>query len=52
MRLAFSIIAYIDAQTLIIDEALAVGDIIFVNKCTQFLKQFKKREASFWFHMI
>ncbi len=43
MRLAFSIIAYIDAQTLIIDEALAVGDIIFVNKCIRFLKEFKKK---------
>jgi len=43
MRLAFSIIAYIDAQTLIIDEALAVGDIIFVNKCLRFLKEFKKK---------
>lgn len=43
MRLAFSIIANVDASTLIVDEALAVGDIIFTQKCMVFFKNFIKK---------
>lgn len=43
MRLAFSVAAHVDADTLIIDEALAVGDARFTQKCMRFLKDFKQR---------
>ena len=45
MRLAFSVIANIDADILIIDEALAVGDIVFVQKCMRFLHNFMKEHT-------
>ena len=40
LRLAFSVIAHVDADILIIDEALAVGDAVFTQKCMRFLRQF------------
>lgn len=42
VRLAFSIIAHLEADILVIDEALAVGDIYFTQKCMRFLREFKK----------
>ena len=41
-RLAFSVIAHVDADILIIDEALSVGDAFFTQKCMRFLRQFQK----------
>lgn len=43
VRLAFAIVANVDADVLIIDEALAVGDVFFVQKCMRFLRDFKSR---------
>ncbi|MGE4062293.1 MAG: ABC transporter ATP-binding protein [Rhodospirillaceae bacterium] len=43
MRLAFSVAAHVDADLLIIDEALSVGDARFTQKCLRFLKDFKQR---------
>ena len=43
MRLAFAVIAHIDADVLIIDEALAVGDAYFQQKCFRWLRAFQKR---------
>ena len=43
MRLAFSIIAHIDADILLIDEAFAVGDAKFVSKCMRFIRNFQRR---------
>ena len=43
MRLAFSIVTQIDAQILLIDEAFAVGDSFFVQKCLRFIKEFQKK---------
>ncbi len=40
-RLAFSVIAHVDADILIIDEALSVGDAFFAQKCMRFLRQFQ-----------
>jgi lipopolysaccharide transport system ATP-binding protein len=43
MRVAFSVMAHVDADVLIIDEALAVGDAFFTQKCMRFLREFKER---------
>jgi lipopolysaccharide transport system ATP-binding protein len=43
MRLAFSVMVHVDADILIIDEALAVGDAFFTQKCMRFLREFKER---------
>lgn len=43
MRLAFAVITHVDADVLILDEALAVGDAFFMQKCMRFLRDFRKR---------
>lgn len=43
LRLAFAVIAHVDADILIVDEALAVGDAVFVQKCMRFLRRFRER---------
>ena len=43
VRLAFAVIAHVDADILVIDEALAVGDAYFSQKCMRFLRSFKER---------
>jgi lipopolysaccharide transport system ATP-binding protein len=40
VRLAFAVIAHVDADILVIDEALSVGDAFFVQKCMRFLRSF------------
>lgn len=40
VRLAFAVVAHVDADVLIIDEALAVGDTFFTQKCMRFLRHF------------
>jgi len=42
VRLAFAVIAHVDADILVIDEALAVGDAFFTQKCMRFLRKFMK----------
>ncbi|MFP1786001.1 ABC transporter ATP-binding protein [Lonsdalea quercina] len=43
VRLAFAVIANSEPDVLIIDEALAVGDVFFVQKCMRFIRDFKKK---------
>ena len=42
VRLAFAVMAHMDADILIVDEALAVGDAVFTQKCMRFLRGFMK----------
>jgi lipopolysaccharide transport system ATP-binding protein len=43
VRLAFAVAAHVDADVLIIDEALSVGDVRFTQKCMRFLRDFQQR---------
>lgn len=43
MRLAFSVIANVDCDILVVDEALAVGDAYFQQKCLRWLREFQTR---------
>ncbi len=45
VRLAFAVIAHVDAEVLIIDEALAVGDAFFTQKCMRFLRAFMEHNT-------
>lgn len=47
-RLAFSVAAHVDADILIIDEILAVGDVAFNQKCMRYLREFKQRGTLFF----
>ena len=43
LRLAFAVIVHVDADILVVDEALAVGDVFFVQKCMRFLREFMEK---------
>jgi len=43
VRLAFAVMTHVNADILVIDEALAVGDAFFVQKCMRFLRNFMER---------
>ncbi|REG61254.1 lipopolysaccharide transport system ATP-binding protein [Paraburkholderia sp. BL6669N2] len=42
VRLAFAVIAHVDADILVVDEALAVGDAFFNQKCLRFMDRFRE----------
>ncbi|WP_114395858.1 ABC transporter ATP-binding protein [Oleisolibacter albus] len=41
-RLAFAVAAHVDADILIVDEILAVGDAAFTQKCMRFIHRFRQ----------
>lgn len=43
VRLAFAVIAHVDADILVVDEALAVGDVVFTQKCMRFMRKFMEQ---------
>ena len=43
VRLAFAIISHIETDILIVDEALAVGDAFFTQKCMRYLRNFMEK---------
>lgn len=45
VRLAFAVVAHVDAEVLIVDEALSVGDAFFTQKCMRFLRRFMKENT-------
>lgn len=49
LRLGFSVAANIDPDILIIDEALAVGDAYFQQKCIKHLRAFRERGGTLLF---
>jgi ABC-type polysaccharide/polyol phosphate transport system ATPase subunit len=46
MRLGFSVAIHIDPEILLIDEALAVGDLSFQKKCIQKMLEFRESGAT------
>jgi lipopolysaccharide transport system ATP-binding protein len=48
VRLAFAVITHVDADILVIDEALAVGDAYFVQKCMRYLRKFTQHGTLFF----
>lgn len=42
-RLAFAVAAHVDADILIVDEILGVGDVRFQQRCARFITDFRKR---------
>ena len=49
MRLAFSTAIHVDPEILIVDEALAVGDAIFANRCIKKFEELKQRKVTVLF---
>ena len=49
VRLAFSTAIHVEPDILIVDEALAVGDAIFSNRCVQKFEELKKRNVTVLF---
>ena len=49
VRLAFAVAAHVDAEVLVIDEALSVGDVYFVQKCMRYLQGFIQKRGTVLF---
>lgn len=49
VRLAFAVIAHVDADILVVDEALSVGDVFFSQKCMRFFERFQSAGGTLLF---
>src|SRR5208283_1711418 len=49
LRLAFAVAAHVDPEILIVDEALAVGDIAFRQRCMRRIHDLRARGATILF---
>jgi hypothetical protein len=49
VRLAFSTAIHVEPEVLIVDEALAVGDAMFANRCVRKLEELKERKVTILF---
>ena len=45
VRLAFAVIAHVNADILVVDEALAVGDAVFVQRCMRFIRRMREERC-------
>ena len=45
VRLAFAVVAHVSADILVIDEALAVGDAFFTQKCMRFIERHREESS-------
>jgi lipopolysaccharide transport system ATP-binding protein len=49
VRLAFATAIHVEPEILIVDEALAVGDAIFANRCIQKLEELREKKVTILF---
>jgi ABC-type polysaccharide/polyol phosphate transport system ATPase subunit len=49
VRLAFSIAIHVEPEVLIVDEALAVGDAVFANRCVRKFEELRERKVTVLF---
>ena len=49
VRLAFSTAIHVDPEILIVDEALAVGDAVFANRCVRKFEELRARKITVLF---
>ena len=49
VRLAFAVAVHVDPEVLIVDEALSVGDGVFVHRCMAKIKEFQDRGGTILF---
>ena len=45
VRLAFAVIAHVNADILVVDEALAVGDAVFTQRCMRFIRRIREQNC-------
>ena len=49
VRLAFATAIHVEPEILIVDEALAVGDAIFANRCVRKFEELRRRKVTVLF---